>query len=58
MDMANTYVKNNKLKDVENLSRGVNVRLWNESESVVDHATDLLNAELWNIVPEVLAYDM
>lgn len=34
------------------------MRLWNESESVVDHAHDLLNAELWNITPEVLSYDM
>lgn len=33
------------------------MRLWNESESVVDHATDLLNAELWNITPEVLTWD-
>ena len=34
------------------------MRLWKESESVTDHAYDLLNAELWNIVPEVLSYDM
>ena len=34
------------------------VRLWNESENVIDHATDLLNAELWNITPEVLTWDV
>ena len=34
------------------------MRLWNESENVVDHANDLLTAELWNIQPEVMKYDM
>lgn len=34
------------------------MRLWNESENVIDHANDLLNAELWNIIPEVMNYDM
>lgn len=32
------------------------MRLWNESESVVEHKLDLLNLELWVITPEVLEY--
>ena len=58
MDMAMIYVKRNRLKEDVNSWRRYEMRNWNDSENVIDHTTDLLNAELWNITPEVLTWDV